>query len=156
MRKIYFALGLTVVAFSCQNECEEIKPAPNQFVFGRASEFCIPGECEKLFIIDDGKLFQGKALTSLDKKVAWSVERGAQMSWEKYGAVYPLEFKIPEALLSSSETLLGCDKCVDWSGIYIETFHDGKRKYWYITAGFEDPEIMPYVNLIYQKIAEIE
>jgi hypothetical protein len=156
MRTVYVLFVFVCITFSCHRECEEIKPISNQFVFGRASEFCNPGDCEKLFVVDDGKLFEGEAEFNLNKNAAWAVKPGDQLSWEKYGVVYSLESQIPESLLASSKTLLGCEDCIDWSGVYISTFHDGQRKFWYITSGYQDPAITPFIQLVYSKIAELE
>jgi hypothetical protein len=142
---------LCILAASCVNHDIPMQSTDDSFVFGRYFGYCA-GDCYDAFVLRGNSLYQSENETYPSKGSPWTLPQLKSMDQAQKNIANELRGLIPQSLLDSNETLIGCPDCGDFGAVYIELNYSGKKRFWYLGYMAEDPDIKNFVITVHKKI----
>lgn len=117
-------------------------------IFGIAYGFCAGDECVRLFKLEDEELYK----TNFERLVAGEPIDfdDTPLSEADYELANPLRRQIPDALLTTRDTILGIPDAYDQGTIYIEVENENESRYWLLDTNVEalPVNIQPYAEQV--------
>jgi hypothetical protein len=130
---IIIILITILISFSCRKHSARklIPLSDDSFVFGHYYGECEGEMCVEIFRIKDYALYEDIKDNYPDYNKPYN-GNFVKLSDDKFEMVKDLESKIPPALLSEPNRVIGQPDAGDWGGYYLELSKNGERSYWYI------------------------
>ncbi|HEY0654591.1 MAG TPA: hypothetical protein VGD65_15750 [Chryseosolibacter sp.] len=142
-------LLLAMLAPGCVDH--EIESPVDSFVFGRYYGYCA-GDCFHAFVVKENSLYQSENETYPSKDAPWSLPSLRLLSEDQKALVADLPSLIPQSLLNTSETVIGCPDCGDFGAIYIELNQNGNKRFWYVDNAIQEQELKDFITTIHERI----
>lgn len=148
--KNYPIILLLVTLLFCSCKKEEVADPIEYLMFGYVPGWCIPDTSSylKYYKLENDQLFENDNSTCFPDQVTFL---STPMSTTNYDLAKDLLNTIPDDLLLTTQSYLGCPNCGDQGTIYVELKANGQVRSWSLDpyGDFQPQTIVDYMEEVW-------